>query len=64
MPKTSALDHSATLPILFNVLFHFIEEAQQRAEIAEKERLENEKRLAEEKLVVAKEVYNKILFFF
>jgi len=33
-----------------------IEEAQQRAELAEKERLENDKRLAEEKSSVAKEV--------
>ncbi|CAF4166320.1 unnamed protein product [Rotaria socialis] len=32
------------------------EEAQQRAEVAEKERLENEKRLAEEKTNVAKEI--------
>ncbi|CAF5068782.1 unnamed protein product, partial [Rotaria magnacalcarata] len=31
-------------------------EAQQRAELAEKERLENEKRLAEEKSNVAKEI--------
>jgi len=33
-----------------------IEEAQQRAELAEKERLENEKQLAAEKSSVAKEV--------
>ena len=36
--------------------FYVIEEAQHRAELAEKERLENEKRLAEERKTVAKEV--------
>jgi hypothetical protein len=36
--------------------FNLIEEAQQRAEHAEKERLEKEKRDAEEKSSIAKEV--------
>lgn len=43
--------------------FHLIEEAQQRAEVAEKERLEKEKHLAQEKSSVAKEVKNFPLIF-
>jgi hypothetical protein len=38
------------------VYFYLIEEAQQRAELAEKERLEHEKKAAEEKSSAAKEV--------
>ena len=45
------------------VYFYLIEEAQHRAELAEKERLENEKRLAEERKTVAKEVRCSMLSF-
>jgi hypothetical protein len=41
---------------------HMIEEAQQRAELADKERIEHDKRLAEEKTSVAKEVCDYFIF--